>query len=101
MTCISCAKRLMRCWGRWNTKFHRRCEKQIKVVGSESGTECSASDATGTPTRVSIFWFNLRVVVCPTAERATADCGSLTLTQVNGNLPVLQCNNRQCARLTG
>ena len=30
-TVMSRAKRLIRCCGRWNTKSHRRCEKQIKV----------------------------------------------------------------------
>jgi hypothetical protein len=59
------AKRLMSCCGRWNTKFHRRCEKQIIVLGCGSGAEGSASETTGTPTRVSIFSFYLRGFGCP------------------------------------
>src|SRR5215210_4911015 len=51
---MSREKRHMRCCGRWNTKFHRRCEKQIKVVGCGSAADGSASNSTGTPTRVSI-----------------------------------------------
>src|SRR4029453_17515575 len=55
MTVIWRAKRLIKCCGRWNTKFQRKCEKQINVTGCGSGAEGSATVSTGTQTRVSIF----------------------------------------------
>src|SRR2546423_6763020 len=87
MTSISRAKRHIKCCGRWNTKFHRRCEKQIKVAGCGFGAECSASNSTGTPARVSIFGPSSLLNLL-TNERVEGDSGSATATCVNPNFVV-------------
>src|SRR6185369_5408587 len=99
MTCMSRAKRLMRCCGRWNTKFHRRCEKQIRVADLGSAAEGSAPNSTGTPTLVSIFRFT-SVLWMTTDERTERQCSSPVLIEIKQISSLLQRNKRQVARLT-
>src|SRR6185437_1104679 len=47
------------------------------------------------------FSFNLHVVNYPRDERAEGHYGSESLIEINGNLLLLHCSKRQCARLTG
>src|SRR5215213_3648060 len=89
----------MRCCGRWNTKFHRRCEKHSNVGRLESGAEGSAEDSTGTPTLVSISRL-FPVLLVTRDERAEGGYGSATLTQVKQNLTIVRRNMRQAAGLT-
>src|SRR5258705_12655536 len=76
MTRMSRAKRLISCCGRWNTKFHRRCEKQIRLAGFGSLAKGSALDLTGTPTRVSILRLNSVICVAPGMNRPPGITGS-------------------------
>ena len=62
MTVISVAKRLIRCCGRWNTKSHRRCEKQSKVGRAASGAEWLGGRLYWNPDACQHFAFILQLL---------------------------------------